>query len=415
MFHRIAYSRAALSLAAAGTLAISILLATAPTRGADPAGVPITTVEADRGDAPEAGRSALATTSAAGPMRADLAHLSLPLAPEVRRPGARFGERDPYALLDIAGVPHLRAAGRADYARFLEQATPRAFALSPEGSWGWAAALDTPEATEARALAICGRWGGRGCRLYARDLDVVWPGMESAAPRARERPVVGGPGWHLVPDGRFVWRGAEAARGAYVWAHGRAAGGQDSRGSQPQPHVRVFNNAGYDVLRFDRAPETDETDDAAAWLRDALAAVRAQGYDRVIVGGQSRGAWNALQALAVPGLADAVVAIAPAAHGALGSPAWAWALDDLRAVVGAADSPRTRVVVASFAGDEYDPDPDRRAAIFRALGEQPVGGLLFLDRPPEVAGHGGGADSRFTQRYGACLLAFVEGMSRACR
>jgi pimeloyl-ACP methyl ester carboxylesterase len=199
-----------------------------------------------------------------------------------------------------------------------------------------------------------------------------------------------------------------------LWAHGRAAGGQDSRGSQPQPHARVFNNAGYDVLRFDRAPETDETEAAAAWLRDALLTLRAQGYPRVVMAGQSRGAWNALQALAEPGLVDAVVAIAPAAHGPRGSPAWAWALDDLLRVIAAARSPAARVVVANFAGDEFDPDPARRASLFRGLVTPRVGALLLLDRPPEVSGHGGGAEAAFTARYGACLLAFAEARAQRC-
>ena len=78
------------------------------------------------------------------------------------------------ALLDPAVVPHLSEEGRADYARFLLQATPRAFALSPEGSWGWAAAQPDMATTEARALELCAKWGGQGCRLYARDLQVVW-------------------------------------------------------------------------------------------------------------------------------------------------------------------------------------------------------------------------------------------------
>jgi dienelactone hydrolase len=334
---------------------------------------------------------------------------------------ARAAELPRPPILDAATVPNLSAEGRADYARFLLQATPRAFALGPGGAWGWAAALESTAAAEARALEICARWdraaaaAAGACRIYARDLDVVWPGRESAAPRPAETPVIAGEGWRLVPDARFLWQGPAAARGAYVWAHGRAAGGQDSRGSQPQPHVRVFNNAGYDVLRFDRAPETDETDEAAAWLRGAVRRLRAEGYRRVVVGGQSRGAWNALQALEEPGLADAVVAIAPAAHGATGSPAWAWALEDLRRVVAAARSPEARVAVANFAGDEFDPDPEQRAAIFRSLAQPRVGALLLLDRPPEVSGHGGGADSRFTLRYGACLLDFAEGRAKRCR
>ncbi|RAI59434.1 hypothetical protein [Roseicella frigidaeris] len=318
-------------------------------------------------------------------------------------------------LLDPGAVPHLGPEGREDYARFLLQATPRAFALSPDGAWGWAAALPDAAITAARALELCGSWGGKDCKIYAEDLAVVWPGLERPAPPpGPPQPVAAGPGWSLVPDGRFLWQGPGAARGAYVWAHGRAAGGQDSRGSQPQPHVRVFNNVGYDVFRFDRDPATDETDLAATWLRGALRSLRAQGYGRVVIGGQSRGAWNALQALDTPGLVDGVVAIAPAAHGAAGSPAWAWALDDLQQVVAAARSPAARVAVASFAEDEFDPDPERRAALFRRLNAPQVGGLLFLDRPAEVTGHGGGADARFTLRYGACLLDFVEGRTTGC-
>ncbi len=265
-----------------------------------------------------------------------------------------------------------------------------------------------------RALANCRNWGGRDCRLYARDLAVVWPGHEAAPAGPPEAPLLAGPGYAVVADGRFLWHGPRAARGVYVWAHGRAPNGQDSRGSQPQPHVRPFNNAGYDVVRFDRDPATDETEAGAAWLHRVLTELRARGYRRIVVGGQSRGAWNALQALDQPGLADAVIAIAPAAHGPTGSPAHAWALDDLRRIVAAAQSPGTRVAVANFAEDPFDPDPDQRAAIFRALASPRVGALLLLDRPRELSGHGAGADWRFTQRYGTCLLDFAEGRAARC-
>ncbi len=318
------------------------------------------------------------------------------------------------AVLDAAAVPLLGAEGRADYGRFLMQATPRAFALAPDGNWAWASAIGSAAETSARALALCADYARQPCALYAQDLDVVWPGRKSRPAPAPSQPLRAGAGWALQPDERFLWQGAQAARGAYLWAHGRAAGGQDSRGSQPQPHARVFNNAGYDVLRFDRAPDTDETDTAAAWLREALLTLRARGYQRVVMAGQSRGAWNALQALAEPGLVDAVVAIAPAAHGARGSPAWAWALEDLLRVVAAAKSPAARVVVATFTDDEFDPDPLRRAALFRGLVTPRVGALLLLDRPPEVSGHGGGAEPAFTWRYGVCLLNFAEGRVARC-
>src|SRR5215211_9084571 len=61
-------------------------------------------------------------------------------------PAAGRAEPPPPArapVLNDDAVPFLSAAGRKDYGRFLQQATPRAFALSPDGSWGWAAALET--------------------------------------------------------------------------------------------------------------------------------------------------------------------------------------------------------------------------------------------------------------------------------
>jgi hypothetical protein len=317
-------------------------------------------------------------------------------------------------LLDPERVPHLSAEGRADYRRFLLQPTPRAFAVSPAGSWGWAAAIDDDgAATEARALENCSHFGGRECRIYARDLAVVWPGLEATETPAPGTPMTSGHGWRLVPDGRFLWRGAAQARGAYLWAHGRSPGGADSRGSQPQPHVRAFNNAGYDVIRLDRDPLTDETEAGAAWMRAALSELRKRGYARIVAGGQSRGGWNALQALAEPGLVDAVIAIAPAAHGPRGSPAQAWALDDLRRIVASARNPVARVAVANFAGDEFDPDPEQRAAILGVLASR-SGGFTLLDRPVGINGHGGGADWRFTLRYANCLLDFAEGRVRAC-
>ncbi|HEV7264327.1 MAG TPA: hypothetical protein VGN83_05345 [Falsiroseomonas sp.] len=317
-------------------------------------------------------------------------------------------------LLDEARPPHLSAEGRADYQRFLLQPTPRVFAIAPDGAWGWAAAInDDATATETRALQNCTQWGGHGCRVYVRDLDVVWPGLEARTLPAPARPLAAGPGWSLSPDQRFLWQGPERARGVYLWAHGRSPGGTDSRGSQPQPHVRAFNNAGYDVIRLDRDPVTDETEAGAGWMRQALQDLRRRGYARVVAGGQSRGAWNALQALEEPGLADAVIAIAPAAHGPRGSPAHAWALDDLRRIVVSARSPQARVVVANFAGDEFDPDPTARASILGVLAGR-TAGLLMLDRPPGIRGHGGGAHWRFTNGYARCLLDFAEKRTDRC-
>ena len=68
-------------------------------------------------------------------------------------------------------VPYVRDAGRKGYAAFLDRDTPRAFAIAPTGSWGWAAGGDDPLK---RALDNCNKHGKGACRLYAVDSSVVW-------------------------------------------------------------------------------------------------------------------------------------------------------------------------------------------------------------------------------------------------
>ncbi len=81
----------------------------------------------------------------------------------------------------------------------------------------------------------------------------------------------------FVPDERFLWHGPAAARGVVVWSH-RQIADVDSRGLQPPPFVRAFNDAGFDVIRFDRAPLVDNPVRAAGWLRDELPVLRRSGY-----------------------------------------------------------------------------------------------------------------------------------------
>lgn len=74
-------------------------------------------------------------------------------------------------LDDASRVPYMKDTGRTGYARFLAQPTPRAFAIAPNGAWGWAENGDDPLR---RALANCNARGQGQCRLYAVDADVVW-------------------------------------------------------------------------------------------------------------------------------------------------------------------------------------------------------------------------------------------------
>jgi hypothetical protein len=293
-------------------------------------------------------------------------------------------------LLEMAASPGLSEADRASVQRFLRYPVPRVLALGPNGALGWQSGGGAAEQVEQRALDSCQRRsGGAPCQVAVRDLAVVLPGRAWTPPEPPTGMRLSSWNHETVPDPRFIWWGPDQARGVLVFAHGRGARGVDSRGGQPQGWTRHFNNAGYDIWRFDRHPNTDEAVPAAGWLR------------------QSRGGWNTLMVLDTPGLADVHIAIAPAAHGDLGSANHGRQLDDLRNIVSAAaGAPRARVAIANFREDNFDAEPERRGALFRELGSR-AGAFLFIDRPEQPTGHGAGASGGFNDRFGACLLRFA--------
>jgi len=210
----------------------------------------------------------------------------------------------------------------------------------------------TPEQAREHALALCAERGGTGC---AEDYDVVWQGCPRVPRPPMPEPLIQSINYAFVPNVRFLWHGPQAAAGVYVWSHGRD-GSRDTRGLQPPPHVRLFNNTGFDIVRFDRHPNVDEPLRAAGWLRDSLAEMRRLGYRRVITGGQSRGGWTSLEgALDQPGLADATVATSPGVHGWGGSSNLMAKADDLQTIARCANAPATRVVYASFAMTRASP------------------------------------------------------------
>lgn len=310
-------------------------------------------------------------------------------------------------MLDAAAVPYLTGPGRAAYTVFTTVNLPRAFAVAGNGNAGWSSGGGTIESARAAALKSCAAHGATDCAIYAEDLDVVWRGRPKQVP-APPGPLIRTINYAFVPDARYFWRGPGGAAGVYVWGHGSPElPGGDARGLQPQTHVRWFNNAGFDVVRFDRAPMADERNRAAGWLRDGLAELRKMGYRTVITGGQSRGAWNSLQILDTPGLADVVIAISPAAHGTGDSTNLTAQTDDFRAMMAAAEPARTRVALAQFQGDLFMSDGAARASLIDRRLRPKVAALLLIDRPEGFSGHGAGSSLAFSQKFGACLLSFA--------
>jgi pimeloyl-ACP methyl ester carboxylesterase len=210
----------------------------------------------------------------------------------------------------------------------------------------------------------------------------------------------------LHPSPAFSPAGPEQARGALVWLHGS----YDSD-TQPIPPVQDWvvrlARRGYDVWRFDRTPGQDPLAAGGEALLRGVAALRQGGYRRVIVAGQSRGAFIALAALAHPELVDALAAISPAAHGTRPERR-AQAMSDFQERLDAARGPM-RFALVQLDDDPFDPDADGRAALARETATRAGLSLLLIDRPPAPRGHMGSYEPEFDAIFGACLARFLDG------
>ncbi|HEX3982562.1 MAG TPA: CocE/NonD family hydrolase [Acidisoma sp.] len=74
-------------------------------------------------------------------------------------------------LADVAAVPYLNALALNGYRKFLSERLPRAFVISPDGSWISASGQDPAR----HAMQYC-RLYHMGCGIYAIDKTVVWRG-----------------------------------------------------------------------------------------------------------------------------------------------------------------------------------------------------------------------------------------------
>src|SRR6201999_178836 len=103
--------------------------------------------------------------------------------------------------------------------------------------------------------------------------------------------------------------GPDRAIGAVIWNHGRSINTEDSDSPTP-PYLRVLRDAGWDVLRFDRLRDGDTLTGSTRRLVELVAQVKRKGYRRIVLAGQSFGAFIALMAADSSEDVDAVVATA---------------------------------------------------------------------------------------------------------
>jgi pimeloyl-ACP methyl ester carboxylesterase len=305
------------------------------------------------------------------------------------------------ALAALPASAQLGADAQKAYDDYQRLGPHRAFATAPNGQGylrAGSSGADPARAVDA-ALKSCEERAKSKCSLYAVN-NIVLNGRDWKA----AQPPMLAPIGRLRPQPYWENKGPQAAAGLIVWSHGYMSG-KNSTVNAPQGQVAYFTGAGYDLYRFDREWIRDWPGDATA-LAEAVRQARAMGYRRVVLAGQSAGAWVSMAAVLRGAQADGVISVAAAHHGqvkdmrdvSLARSEWQQIVRGIK--------PGPRLVVVNFTGDDYDVGgrmDDARAA-FAASGVQ----ALVISDPPGFKGHGAANDNAFPRRFGACIHAFIE-------
>jgi pimeloyl-ACP methyl ester carboxylesterase len=197
--------------------------------------------------------------------------------------------------------------------------------------------------------------------------------------------------------------GPDKAKGVVIYNHGIQLG--ESFGAPLAPYLRLVQRDGWDIVRLNRKWAWDRHYDSAkavAWAADVM---RQQGYRRIVLAGQSRGAWLAVMAASQVHGIHAVVSTAPGGYGDgnignIGRSAQQLA-DMLEDIKGA------RTMLFFFSGDVRENVPGGRGEPSRrALARAGVASVV-INEPAGLDGHGAASSGLFARRYGECIVRFI--------
>src|ERR1700739_606259 len=236
-----------------------------------------------------------------------------------------------------------------------------------------------------RQCSIAAVWGLLLCIMALAGAPVGAAGLESAF----NQPSVG-------PD---------KAIGAVIWNHGRSINTEDSDSPTP-PYLRVLRDAGWDVLRFNRPRDGDTLTSSTRRLVELVGQLKRKGYRRIVLAGQSFGAFLALMAADTSEDGDAVVATAPAAFGNFDEFYDSWRLNATRLYPLLERIKRARVMLFYFHGDDFD--PGGRGEHSRAILSSRQIGYSVVDQPAFLAGHWASSTGLFLRRFGGCIRDFLD-------
>ena len=200
-------------------------------------------------------------------------------------------------------------------------------------------------------------------------------------------------------------RGPQQTKGVVVWSHGRSINSEDSQSPTPI-YLKTLREDGWDVLRFNRLARVDSLGDSTKRLLDHVAELKQRGYKRVILAGQSFGAFLSLMAADATPDVDGVIATAPAAFGSFDDFYDSWRLNASRLYPLLQQVKKARVMVFYFHGDDFDPGGrgDRSRAILAGRGL----GYAVVDQPSYLTGHWASSTGLFLRRFGSCIRDFAN-------
>jgi pimeloyl-ACP methyl ester carboxylesterase len=198
--------------------------------------------------------------------------------------------------------------------------------------------------------------------------------------------------------------GGGRAQGAVIWSHGRSLQKECSLVPTPD-YIGAFRAAGWDTFRVNRPSITDTLSESASALTGEVEALKRRGYRRVVLAGQSFGAFISLIAAGRSDAVDAVIGTAPAAYGSSQSNPAGYGLNASRLYDLLGAVPHARVPLFFFEGDIFDPGGRAPIAdeILRARGLA----HLIVDRPAGLATHWASISTAFAAQFAHCLVSFA--------
>ena len=211
-------------------------------------------------------------------------------------------------------------------------------------------------------------------------------------------------------------RGPQAAKGViyFVFGNNPEKAISDDYHFVPYFLVSLAQEQGWDVITgklpvpgfFSGTPTHEQVAD---YIAEKSRSLRAQGYKRVIVGGQSFGAWMSLLASGTGKLdADAILATAPATWGSKtrnGQPNPYFERNRTEYFKALANV-RTPAAVIFFDGDIFD--PGGRGPMTASILSGNKVPYLLIDHPKAFSGHGSAWLMPFSYEYTACIDRFLS-------